>query len=624
MPEAAALARRSRLWRRLGIAAVILVPIMLAVLVGVLVQQLGVNRLTRERLEESYRLREGIQNVFSLVQDVETGARGYVITGRDDFLQPYNIAAAELPVALATLRRRALTENDAAHLSQLDTLIRRKLELSEQMIGLRRDGRAQDADRLVNTGEGKAVMDQLRIAVGAWRAEQQRELDVRFHQAQRSDARLTVVVITLSLGVVFLLFVAASVTLRSYREGIATARALAERRDEAEAAKRAAQTANEAKSTFLAMMSHELRTPLNGVLGMAQMLTLTKLDERQRQCVEVISSSGSALLLLLNDILDLSKVEAGKLRIEAVSFELRPLIEGAAALWAPAAAEKGVELRVELPASAPEWVTGDPTRLRQVLTNLLSNAIKFTDQGFVTLSATYDAQELAFEVTDSGIGISPDAIGALFQDFSQAEAATSRKFGGTGLGLSISRKLCRMMGGDLFVRSTEGEGSTFYGSVSLPEASPAEQSARTYDDALPPLRILAVDDNATNRTVVRTLLEALGAEVTLADNGAEALEALRSEAFDLVLMDVNMPVMGGVEALKAIRQGAAGRKDIPVIALTADAMAGHRDQYMADGFDEHLGKPIQIDELMSAIGRALEPRPDSQPAAYSRATSSIT
>lgn len=612
MPEAAGLQRKSRRWRVLGISSVLLVPIMLAVLVGVLVQQLGVNRQTRERLEESYRLREEIQNVFSLMQDVETGARGYVITGRPDFLDPYSKAVARLPVALTELRVRAQTENDSFHVTRLSTLIQRKLAISEEMIALRRGGHTEEADQLVRTGRGKAVMDHLRVAVADWRAEEQAEFAARLDEAQRSDRRLTAVVITLSSGMAFLLVVAALVALRSYREGVATARALAAGRDEAEAARQAAQAANEAKSTFLTMMSHELRTPLNGVLGMAQMLTMTDLDEQQRECVEVIGNSGGALLLLLNDILDLSKVEAGKLQIEAIPFELRPLIENAAALWAPSAADKGLELELQLPEDAPEWVRGDPTRLRQVLTNLLSNAIKFTDHGAVSLSAAYRDGRLSFEVTDSGIGISPEALSRLFQDFSQAEAGTARRFGGTGLGLSISRKLCRMMGGDLAARSVEGEGATFFGSVTLPAAA-AEEATSLHEtcEALPRLRILAVDDNATNRTVVRTLLEALGAEVTLAGNGVEGLQALRAADFDLVLMDVNMPVMGGVEALQALRRGEAGRPDLPVIALTADAMAGDRDRYLAAGFDDHLGKPIQLEQLVTAISRVLEPSSSS-------------
>lgn len=612
VPEAAALQRKSRRWRVLGISSVLLVPIMLAILVGVLVQQLGVNRQTRDRLEDSYRLREEIQNVFSLMQDVETGARGYVITGSPAFLDPYKVAVARLPQALAELRVRAETDSNSFHAARLSTLIQRKLAISEEMIELRRKGYTGEADQLVRTGRGKAVMDDLRVAVAAWRAEEQVEFDARLHEAQRSDRRLTAVVITLSSGMAFLLVVAAVVALRSYREGVATARALAAGRDEAEAARQAAQAANEAKSTFLAMMSHELRTPLNGVLGMAQMLTMTDLDDQQRECVEVIGNSGGALLLLLNDILDLSKVEAGKLQIEAIPFQLRPLIENAAALWAPGAADKGLELQLQLPEDAPEWVKGDPTRLRQVLTNLLSNAIKFTDHGAVSLSAAYRDGRLSFEVSDSGIGISSEALSRLFQDFSQAEAGTARKFGGTGLGLSISRKLCRMMGGDLAARSVEGEGATFFGSVALPAAA-AEEATSLYEtcEALPTLRILAVDDNATNRTVVRTLLEALGAEVTLAGNGVEGLQALRAADFDLVLMDVNMPVMGGVEALQALRRGEAGRADLPVIALTADAMAGDRDRYLAEGFDDHLGKPIQLEQLVTAISRALEPSSSS-------------
>jgi CheY-like chemotaxis protein len=270
-------------------------------------------------------------------------------------------------------------------------------------------------------------------------------------------------------------------------------------------------------------------------------------------------------------------------------------------------AEKGLVLAVEFE-DIPAWVVGDPTRLRQILTNLLSNALKFTERGEIRLSVGYDAdQRLSFQVTDTGAGMSPAVLARLFRDFSQGDASTGRKFGGTGLGLSISRKLCRMMGGDLEADSVEGSGSTFTGSVQAPAAAaPAGTAEAEAQPELPQLRILAVDDNASNRAVIEALLHALGLPVTLAFDGADALNILHSTPVDLVLMDINMPVMNGLEALAAIRSGKAGDPGVRVIALTADAMAGAGDGYIAKGFDGHLGKPIQPAALVEVLAEAVQ------------------
>jgi CheY-like chemotaxis protein len=256
----------------------------------------------------------------------------------------------------------------------------------------------------------------------------------------------------------------------------------------------------------------------------------------------------------------------------------------------------------------PAWVVGDPTRLRQILTNLLSNALKFTDRGEIRLSVRYGVdQRLRFEVTDTGAGMSPAVLARLFRDFSQGDASIGRKYGGTGLGLSISRRLCRMMGGDLEAESVEGSGSTFVGSIEAPAVTARVETADAETQTeLPQLRILAVDDNASNRAVIEALLHALGLSVTLACDGADALNILRSVPTDLVLMDINMPVMNGLEALAAIRSGTAGDPCVRVVALTAEAMAGDGERYVAQGFDGHLSKPIQPTALVETLVEAVQ------------------
>ena len=397
------------------------------------------------------------------------------------------------------------------------------------------------------------------------------------------------------------------------RDNVLNAKALRETQAALEAQTVRAEAASEAKSTFLAMMSHELRTPMNGVLGMARALNQGKLGARQREQVDMLVKSGEGLMTILNDLLDLSKIEAGKFELEVVPFDLHELAAETLRLWAEPAKAKGVDLRLEIASAVPQYVAGDPTRLRQILTNLISNALKFTAQGSVRLSlgcegATGEAATVAFAVADTGIGMTPEQQARVFEPFSQAEAATARVFGGTGLGLSICRQFAAMMGGEITAESTPGAGSTFRFSLDLPLAEAGSADAAE-DEAfdLSGLRVLVADDNAINQAVAQSIIEAVGGEVTAVEDGLAALEALRAGTFDVVLMDVHMPRMGGLEALSRIRAGEAGRPDQPVVALTADAMPGVDASLLAQGFDGSATKPIVpmalIEAMMSACRR---------------------
>jgi signal transduction histidine kinase len=369
-----------------------------------------------------------------------------------------------------------------------------------------------------------------------------------------------------------------------------------------EAQTQAAQAANHAKSAFLAMMSHELRTPMNGVLGMAHALDRTDLDARQRQYVETLLRSGGGLMAILNDILDLAKIESGRFDIHGRPFELRQAVDRASDLWAQAAREKGLEFVCEIDPAIPAWCAGDETRLRQILQNLLSNAVKFTTHGHIELTVRPTPDGLiTFQVSDTGLGIDEEAHAQLFQGFSQADSSISRRFGGTGLGLAISRELARLMGGDIEVESAVGAGSRFTLRLPLPAAEgTAEQPAeatRTMADQQ--LQVLVVDDNPTNQEVARALLEAIGALVATVSSGLEALASLEGQEFDVVLMDIHMPGMSGIETLEAIRAG--GHASLPVVALTADAMAGEQDRLLALGFNGYVSKPIEPAELVRAL-----------------------
>ena len=371
-----------------------------------------------------------------------------------------------------------------------------------------------------------------------------------------------------------------------------------------EAARAHALDASRSKSAFLAMMSHELRTPMNGVLGMAHALAATKLTPQQAGYLDMIVQSGDGLMAVLNDILDLSKIEAGKLELEAVSFDVDKLGRQIFLMWSETARLKGLELVLEIDPATPAWLAGDPVRVRQILLNLISNALKFTEQGEVTVRiAPLAPRGIEILVTDTGIGMRQDQQDKLFQAFSQAEASTTRRFGGTGLGLSICRQLAEMMEGDISVTSEPGAGTTFRVALPLPAGqAPAEAEIQNEIISLEGREILVVDDNKVNQAVAKAILEAAGAVVTLADDGLDGLEKLRTGNFGVVLMDVHMPRMDGIEALGRIRAGEAGRFDIPVIALTADAMSGEGERLLGLGFDEAQPKPIQPAELLYAVG----------------------
>jgi CheY-like chemotaxis protein len=342
---------------------------------------------------------------------------------------------------------------------------------------------------------------------------------------------------------------------------------------------------------------------------MAQALQRSPLDARQAEYVQTILASGDGLMSILNDLLDISKIEAGKLELEAIPFELAALAGHACDLWRGAADKKGVRLTRDFGGCEPLWLVGDPTRLRQVMVNLLSNAVKFTTEGEVRLSLRWRAgpegtAALEITVADTGPGVPNDKRGALFQSFSQADSSITRQFGGTGLGLAICRNLVRLMGGDITLDGDLGHGSVFRVRLALPIAEAASERLDDIElDAvtLDGLRVLVADDNAVNIAVATTLLEAVGMVIGSAANGAEALAALAAEPFDLVLMDVHMPVMDGVEALRRIRAGEAGPADRLVVALTADAMAGVDTGLIDAGFDAVESKPINAAKLIGTI-----------------------
>ncbi len=441
------------------------------------------------------------------------------------------------------------------------------------------------------------VTGHLRERAGASSQFDQQKSDGRFVRVESNR--------TLSGGVVML--VSDITGLRRQADDLAIARDLSE-------------AATRAKSSFLATMSHEIRTPLNGVLGMAQAMAFDDLSPVQSERLDVIRSSGEALLAILNDVLDISKIEAGKLELEDTPFELGAIVMGAHAVFTTLAHNAGLIFALDLTERAEGRYRGDPTRIRQVLYNLISNAIKFTPKGEVRVAVDFHDGELLMTVSDTGIGMSTAEAAGLFQKFVQADASTTRRFGGTGLGLAICSELVDLMGGALTVDSAPGRGSVFKVAAPLTRladdqqrsAAPEQEEPATFD-----IRVLAAEDNPTNRLVLKTLLAQAGIEPVIVENGAEAVEAWSTGSWDLILMDVQMPVMDGPEATRTIRrrEQAEGRPRTPIIALTANAMAHHVKDYIAVGMDAHVAKPIETAQLFAAMESVLDSAADAIDAA---------
>ena len=475
------------------------------------------------------------------------------------------------------------------------------------------EGRTAEAFRLLRSHMLETEIDSARsfsAGIHQVTGDMQQQLTERRDQLETARSNTNLQRAVIGIIVVFLLFT------------IATVIWLSRQADRLRTAQRRAEDANRAKSEFLANMSHEIRTPLNGVVSMADSLTRRPLGEQEREMVDLIRSSGVTLERLLSDILDSAKIESGQVAVEPAPFDLEQAVSDTGALWRVKAEDKGVALEVEFDPALAGHVHGHGVRLRQVLTNLVSNALKFTSEGSVRLSVTAAGDDrVAFRVSDTGVGFDREQRGRIFRRFQQADGSITRRYGGTGLGLAISTALVDLMGGALDCESTPGEGSAFWFDIPLPRVARPEPAAGASapvarDVETAALRILLADDHPANRKVVEIMLGATEIDLVAVEDGLQAVEAFLEGGFDLVLMDMQMPVMDGLSATAAIRRHEEhhGLNRTPVLMLTANAMSEHVEAGRAAGADGHLTKPVTMTSLFEAIGAALEPVREMEPA----------
>ena len=532
-----------------------------------------------------------------------------------DCLAPYGedlgeaayLAADALPlraISRAQTGDIAGARRDLSRLRRLEEAsIRSEIDHVEAEI-LFAEGRSQDAFRLLRAHMLESETDAARsfsTGIHQVTGNMQEQLTERRQQLETARANTRLQQVVIGIGVIFLVSAAGAVAWL-WRQAA-----------QLRAARRRAEEANRAKSEFLANMSHEIRTPLNGVVSMADALARRDLDAQEHEMVELIRSSGATLERLLSDILDSAKIESGQVAIEPVAFDLEQTVADVAALWRVKAEDKHVALEVEFDPALKGHVEGDAVRVRQVLTNLVSNALKFTSEGAVRLAVSAAGEgRVLFRVTDTGLGFDGDTKSRIFGRFQQADGSITRRFGGTGLGLTISAALVELMGGALDCDSTPGEGSAFWFDLPLPAveatATPVEAEAAAADVAAAPLRILLADDHPANRKVVEIMLSATAMEMVAVENGQEALDAFTGGGFDVILMDMQMPVMDGLTATRKIREheAAHGLARTPVLMLTANAMAEHVEAGRAAGADGHVTKPVTLASLFAAIGAALD------------------
>lgn len=570
--------------------------VMVMALTWVVTGNLATIRAAGDQLHHSAAVDKAAGNLLTAAINQETGIRGYWESGDREFLTPFKTGQKEFRVSLETMR--ALTREDAAQTARVAALEQAMVQWNRVYAAPKLRTSPMTRSSLETAVAGKIAMDEVRLQLAEVRSQEARMATLRSAARDRAyegaylalfGVGALVLIIGLGLGVWALALVSSG-----------------ERRAREQA---------ESKTRILAVVSHEIRTPLNGLLGMLQAIACDGLPKVQSDRVSMALDAGRTLTILLDDLLEASKLEAGRLELVEVAFDIEVMLRGIEAIFEPLALAGGVDFSVDVAPDARGIWIGDKVRLGQICTNLVSNAVKFTPAGRVHLSVmACDKKGLTLSVTDNGIGMDTETIDRLFSPFTQANAQTAHQFGGTGLGLSISRALARLMGGDILVFSSVGQGSTF--TVHLPLARGSKPAKDSRDaSSLPGLRVLAADDNATNREVLAAVLPSLGMNVALVHDGFEAVSAWAVDQFDVVLLDLRMPGCDGFEAARRIRalEQPGGRRT-PLILVSADLSPHVQDEGRRAGLDGFVSKPLDLKALADEISRVAASRTMKQAA----------
>ncbi|RYY38368.1 MAG: response regulator [Chitinophagaceae bacterium] len=579
-----------------------IIGVLLIVLIQVITNE-NVRRLTdgNKRLLAEVATQNKLRSLEADILTVESDIRGVIITDDRVHLAEVNAKISAIRRRLVDIRQDLNSPELRADESLLEDLVDRKIQFSYEILNNYNRAGKDAGEAVINTGRGKRLRDSIEVVVLRLDTARQGSLNRIVGTIERSGQRANY----MGLGLALIACIACILAfLYVVNKGRQQERMILMLNESEKRIKEGALI----KEQFLANMSHEIRTPMNAILGFTNLLRRSQLSPQQQQYIDYIYSSSQNLLTLINDILDLSKIEAGMLHIEETPFSLNGLVGSVQVMFEEKARQKGLQFTINIDPSIHDTLSGDPVRLTQVLINLLSNAVKFTERGYVHFEVTAISQSeekvlLQFRIKDSGVGIPPEKLSSIFDRFQQAEAETTRKFGGTGLGLAIVRQLIDLQGGHIHVESEAGKGSEFL--VRLPflplynQTDAVPRVADAEQNPIEGMRILVAEDNQMNQQLIRHLMRQWQMDYLLVNNGREAVEALRRESFAVVLMDIQMPELDGYDATRAIRNEL--KQDVPIIAMTAHAMSGEKERCLSFGMNDYISKPIKEGELYAIL-----------------------